>query len=87
MYLSVASTQGLLGIAGLGVVLATVLRRAFPLPRTAGTMALWAGTLTIALVQAWLYQGLAGSFEFTRHGWLLAGLLWSVQTARERGLD
>lgn len=78
MYLSVASTQGLLGLLGLGVVIGIVLRRSFPLPRQPDPIALVVGALAIAFAQSWLYHGLAGSFEYTRHGWLLMGLLWAT---------
>ena len=78
MYLSLASTQGLLGLAGYAGMVWTLLRRSFPLPRDATPVALMAGALSIAFVQSCLYQGLAASFEYTRHGWVLMGLLWAT---------
>lgn len=80
MYLSVMSTQGLLGLVGLAAVTWTLLRRSFPLPRATAPVLQMVGTLVIAFVQSWLYQGLQGSFEYTRHGWLVMGLLWSLLT-------
>ena len=79
MYLSLASTQGLLGVAGFAGVVWTLLRRSFPLPRAATPVALMGGTLAISFVQSCLYQGLAASLEYTRPGWVLMGLLWATQ--------
>lgn len=78
MYLSLASTQGLLGLAGFAGIVWTLLRRSFPLPRDPIPVAFMAGALGIAFVQSCLYQGLAASFEYTRHGWVLMGLLWAT---------
>lgn len=84
MYLSLASTQGLLGLAGFAGIVWTLLRRPFPLPRDATPVALMGSALGIAFVQSWLYQGLAASFEYTRHGWVLMGLLWATREQLRR---
>jgi hypothetical protein len=78
MYFSLASTQGLLGLVGFAGIVWTLLRRALPLPREPTPVSIIAGTLTIAFIQAWFYQGLAASFEYTRHGWFLMGLVWAA---------
>ena len=78
MYFSLASTQGLLGLAGFAGIVWTLLRRVLPLPPEPTPASIMAGTLTIAFVQAWFYHGFAGSFEYTRHGWFLMGLVWAA---------
>ena len=87
LYLSVASTQGALGVMGFAALLWALLRRSVPLPGAATPSSLMAGSLTIAFVQSWLYQGLAASYEYTRHGWVLMGLRAAAQAlgAHDRG--
>ena len=77
-FLSIAAHDGLLGLLAFGTLLIFVLRK--PNLRTSGNpesvihTAAW-----IALVQALLYQGIAGSWEHTRHIWVLIGLLAALQ--------
>ncbi len=75
MYLSLLSTQGLLGLLGFGAVAWIALRGAPPLPRLDAVDGLAAQALTISFVSTVLYGGLTGAFEYTRHGWVLIGLL------------
>jgi O-antigen ligase len=86
MYLSLASTQGLLGLVSFAAIVWTLLRPLLPMPGDATPAASMARALGIAFVQSCLYQGLAASFEFTRHGWVLMGLLWAtLELARRTG--
>lgn len=75
LYFSIASTMGILGLAGFAGIVWTLLYQALPPPREVTAVSIIAGTLTIAFVQAWLVQGFAASFQYTRDGWLLVGLL------------
>jgi hypothetical protein len=78
VYLSIAAQKGVLGLAAFCVLLVFVLRR--PNLKTIGSPEVVLHTAAwIALVQALLYQGLAGSWEHTRHIWLLVGLTWALQ--------
>lgn len=73
VYLSVAAQCGILGLAAILWLIAHVVRRTLPL-RIDGL-----GTLRVGLGLAWLaafaWQGLTGSFEDSRHLWLVLGLL------------
>ncbi len=79
--LSVAFQMGLLGLAALGLVLwraagPAVVELWRSLRREAAGPPL-ARALAVAVIVAWLYHGLSGSFEDARHLWLLLGLLAS----------
>jgi O-antigen ligase len=84
LYLSLAATQGALGLFGYLALPLLLLRRALPLPSPGTPAGLAAGTLAIAFTQALLYQGLTGSFEFVRWLWLLLGLLAAAQRLADR---
>jgi O-antigen ligase len=75
IWLSVAGQEGIVGLAALiGIVL-------FLGKGLKSSHGVWATDavirvgLAIAFVDAFLYQGLAGSYEDTRHLWVLMGLL------------
>ncbi len=73
VWLSVASQTGVLGLAALLSLILYSLRRApsrLPGLRDA---------LRIAVVGAWLIHGLSGSFEDTRHLWVLLGMLAATE--------
>lgn len=74
MYLNVAATKGVFGLAAFLAVIVVALRGA---RRDA--------MLAIALVCAVLYQGLTGSFEHTRHVWVLIGVV-AARSRSGRGI-
>jgi O-antigen ligase len=78
-WLSVLAQEGILGFAAL-VSIIVVLLRGPRFSMASPEAALRAG-LAVAFVTGFLYQGLTGSFENTRHIWVLIGLL-----AASRGL-
>jgi carbon starvation protein CstA len=43
--------------------------------------------LSCALIGAFLYQGLSGSFEDARHLWILFGLLVGVSTSSKNDIS
>ena len=67
MILNIAAQTGLIGLAGLAAVLFHAVQRMCASPVAFG--------IGSTLLIAFLYHGLTGSFEDTRHLWLLFGLL------------
>jgi len=65
--LNIAAQAGLIGLAGLALLIAFAVRLG-----RANRIAL---ALSLTFLNAFLYQGLTGSFEDTRHLWVLLGLL------------
>jgi len=82
LYLNIAALKGGLGLAAF-LALAFYLMRGTVWRFEPNALAVQA-TLAIAFVQAVLYQGLTGSFEHTRHLWLLMGALaaWKGKSKR-----
>ena len=77
-FLSIVAQKGVPGLAAFCGLLVFVLRR--PRLHTVGRPAVVIhAAVWIALVQALLYQGLGGSWEHTRHIWVLIGLAAALQ--------
>jgi hypothetical protein len=75
IWLSVAGQEGIAGIAGLiSVVLFLCIGLRSPRGEESSYSVIRTG-LAIAFLDAFLYQGLSGAFEDTRHLWVLIGLL------------
>jgi O-antigen ligase len=76
-YLNIAALKGIFGLAGFLTIAGWLLIRAgrWSLVSTYDVIVT---TLAIAFVQGFLYQGLSGSLEHTRHLWVLAGLLMAA---------
>jgi hypothetical protein len=66
-----------MGIGALALVLATALRGA----RDVVTRTREGRALVVAVGTLWFYDGLTGSFEDTRHFWVLLGLLAGFRSA------
>ena len=84
--LSVAAQAGLAGLAGLAILLGFVVRLTFS-ARDGGRDPVMLG-LGLTFLNAFLYQGLTGSFEDTRHLWVLLGLIIAaarISVTREDG--
>jgi O-antigen ligase len=73
-YLNIAALKGVFGLAGFLTIAGWLLLRAGRWS-LASTHDVIVTSLAIAFAQGFLYQGLSGSFEHTRHLWVLAGLL------------
>ncbi|HET7605024.1 MAG TPA: O-antigen ligase family protein [Sphingomicrobium sp.] len=75
LFLSIAAQAGLLGLAGLAAVIALAIRLTgkLQLDEPRGTALRLA--LGLSFLDAFVYQGFGGSFEDTRHLWVLLGLL------------
>ena len=71
--LSIAAQAGLAGLAGLAILIAYALKITFS-QSTEPSRMLCLG-IGITFLNVFLYQGLTGSFEDTRHLWVLFGLL------------
>jgi O-antigen ligase len=75
LFLSIGAQAGLAGLAGLGAVIALAVRLTGRLhldERRGSALRL---ALGLSFLDAFVYQGLGGSFEDTRHLWVLLGLL------------
>jgi hypothetical protein len=77
-FLSIAARSGILGLVAFCALLIFLLRKTHlqthGSPRTVLRTAAWIG-----LLQALVYQGLGGSWEHTRHIWVLMGLVAALQ--------
>jgi len=67
VFLNVAAQAGLVGLAGLLMLMAYAMRLS-----RANSVAL---VLGLTFLNGFAYQGLTGSFEDTRHLWVLFGIL------------
>ena len=76
-YLNIAALKGVFGLAGFLTIAGWLLIRAGGWS-LASTYDVIVTSLAIAFAQGFLYQGLSGSFEHTRHLWVLAGLLMAA---------
>jgi len=79
MFLNVAAQAGVLGLAGIVAILWFAVRRALA-PSSDVVFA-----LALAFACSLGVQGLVGSFEDSRHLWLLFGLLLAADSWREQG--
>ncbi len=74
-FLSVAVQTGLIGFATFALLIIFLFKQFTPFEKFASSHSVVKTGLGIAFVSAFLYQGLAGSFEDARHLWILIGLL------------
>lgn len=78
MWLSVAAQTGIVGSFAFCLLQIHLLRRTrFRLKPTNNREALWLG-ISLSFIGGFIYQGLTGSFEDTRHIWLVIGLLCTI---------
>ena len=77
--LNVAAESGLVGVAGLLMLLVVVWRSARDSSEYENRLRPVSTGFWIALIAAFLYDGLTGSFEDARHLWLLIGGILAVQ--------
>jgi hypothetical protein len=81
-WLNVAAQAGLSGLAAILFLTVYFARKLFPL-EISGKAARWRVGLALAFWGAFIYQGLAGSFEDARHLWVLIGLLGGASGLQE----
>jgi O-antigen ligase len=77
VFLNFAAQTGLVGLAAMLAIVLHVARRTFPL-RLQGFGAVRV-MLGLTWLNAFVYQGLTGSYEDARHLWLLLGLLIAAE--------
>src|SRR5215467_3423572 len=77
IYLNIAALKGVFGLAGFLTIAGWLLARGGRWSLDSSNDVI-VTTLAMAFVQGFLYQGLSGSFEHTRHLWVLAGLLMAA---------
>ncbi len=73
--LSVAGESGLLGLLAFGSIVVFLFRPLWPLQLSGSLNMVVKTYLMLALIDAFLFQSLVGSFEDTRHLWVLFGML------------
>lgn len=73
-FLNLAVQCGIFGLAAFVALLAHIARRTFPLSLAGGGAGVVRVGLGLALLNGLAYQGLGGSFEDSRHLWVLLGL-------------
>jgi O-antigen ligase len=81
-YLDIAALKGVFGLAGFLTIAGWLLIRAGRWS-LASAYDVVVTTLAIAFAQGFLFQSLSGSFEHTRHLWVLAGLLMAAIEIRD----
>lgn len=82
--LSVAAETGLFGLLSFAALIAFLLKNQLPLSFSSGLNQTVKTCFVVALIGALFYQSLTGSFEDSRHLWVLFGLMVS---ARQGWLD
>lgn len=83
-YLSIAGESGLFGILAFGGIIVFLLWRVSPLQLNGPINVVIKTYLVLALVDAFLFQSLVGSFEDTRHLWVLFGMLAATKEGFEK---
>jgi hypothetical protein len=78
-WLSVMAQDGVVGLAALALVIVTLARRIKVPDLTAPPASIARRGLELAFVGGFLYQTLSGSFENTRHVWVLMALVDAAQ--------
>jgi len=75
MFLNIAAQAGVIGLAGLALLIACIVRLGSPWGALPAGLHMVRLCLSLTLLTALVYQGLSGSFEDARHLWVLLGLL------------
>jgi len=83
-YLSLAGESGLFGILAFSGIIVFLLWRVSPLQLNGPINLVIKTYLVLALVDALLFQSLVGSFEDTRHLWVLFGMLAATKEGFEQ---
>jgi O-antigen ligase len=84
LWLSIFVQQGMIGLVGIISLMGWLLYKSIPLKLDTNISALKA-VFGLAFIGAFCYQGLSGSFEDTRHLWVMLGLLASTIETKDQG--
>lgn len=84
LYLSVASQEGIVGLAAILILIVYWLRAFSPFGSATDKFSAVTTGLWIAFLSAFVYQGLVGSFEDSRHLWTLFGLMLCADNLVDR---
>jgi O-antigen ligase len=79
-WLSILAQQGIIGAVAFALLVLHLIRRLRPFVVKGSELAIVRTGLQLAIVGGFLYQSLSGSFENTRHIWVLMGLAASAQS-------
>lgn len=85
-FLNIAAQCGLVGLAGLLLLVAAIVRVGKPLAVEALEAPMLRSALALALLCGLLAQGLVGSFEDARHLWITLGLLAAASSLSDQAL-
>lgn len=85
-FLNLAVQCGIVGLAAFTALLAYMVRRTLPLSLAGGAMTVARVGLGLALLNGFAYHGLGGSFEDSRHLWVLFGLFLAAIRLERLGL-
>lgn len=75
LWLSIAAQMGTVGLLAMVILAVSLMKRIRFVPTKETSGRIFAAALTIAMIDAFAYQGLSGSFEDARHLWVLFGLI------------
>ncbi len=84
IFLSVASQEGIFGLAAMLLLIFYLIRMSFTAALSTRKQSVISMSLLIAFVSAFIYQGLVGSFEDSRHLWALIGLMLCTDSLAHR---
>lgn len=87
MYLNVAALKGTIGLLALLTIILHLIGKGFPLSLNGSAILACRTMFAIAFLEAFVYQGLSGSFEHTRHLWVLIGLMMAAKKGPEWASD
>ncbi|MEP6788428.1 MAG: O-antigen ligase family protein, partial [Acidobacteriota bacterium] len=79
MFLNVAAQQGILGLAAIVLICVYLTRKSFPTTADETNRGVLLAGIGIAFFNAFIYQGVGGSYEDTRFLWVLMGLILSTK--------
>ena len=75
IFLSVASQEGIFGLAAIVLIIFYLLKENLPVEFSPDKSSIVKTGLWTAFLSAFVYQGLVGSFEDARHLWVLIGIM------------
>lgn len=81
--LNVAAQAGILGLISILAIKFYLLKKIFQFKNINTNYGLLYNSFGLAILSAFIYQGLGGSFEETRHLWVLFGMFFSVERFSE----
>lgn len=80
IWLNIAGQAGLFGLAAIGLLCISIIRRFLPIRVGDSPRSVLLAASGIAFISICLVQGLVGSFEDARHLWILIGIIGAVSS-------